>query len=499
MRTTTARDRSQDRIGVDAHEVRIGKDLIEILTTGMYVSPLAIYREYIQNAADSIDGARASGLLPPGDRGHVWITFDHAARSVTVRDDGAGIPRREALSVLLAMGGSPKRGTPARGFRGVGRLSGLAYCRELEFRTKAPGESTVVTVTWNCCALRERLGDAAFGGDLQRIVSDVVSVWYEDSGDPADHFFEVRLIDVGRHRNDLLLNERLITHYLSQVGPLPFAPDFSFAAAIEQRLSEYSLSAPLELTVAGKAVYRPHRDECVFPGTAHKLLIEEIEFVEFADVDGGTGALAWIAHHEYIRSLPAALGLRGWRARFGDLQVGESDLFEDSFKEPRFNGWTIGEIHVFDRRIVPNARRDQFELNHHYYNLLVQLGPVAAQISHRCRTSSVSRNAAKIVRNVVAEVDARLAEERALDLAEASRLRAALVRAQVKLKGVVDESLQTELASELGRVAASLAKRRPVAGASMVALDEALALVAKTVTNREQARKLAELFRQLCG
>jgi hypothetical protein len=42
--------------GVDA--VRIGKDVIEILTSGMYVSPVTVYREYIQNAADSIGAAR---------------------------------------------------------------------------------------------------------------------------------------------------------------------------------------------------------------------------------------------------------------------------------------------------------------------------------------------------------------------------------------------------------------------------------------------------------
>ena len=41
------------------------------------------------------------------------------------------------------------------------------------------------------------------------------------------------------------------------------------------------------------------------------------------------------------------------RARYGDIQVGESNLFEDSFKEVRFNGWTVGELHVLDRRIVP--------------------------------------------------------------------------------------------------------------------------------------------------
>src|SRR5712691_1165286 len=120
MRPTAARDRKPDRAGVDADSVRIGKDVIEILTTGMYVSPVTIYREYIQNAADSIDAARSQGLLGAAKRGRVSIAFDHPARSVIVRDNGAGIAASEALPILLAVGGSPKRGTQARGFRGVG-------------------------------------------------------------------------------------------------------------------------------------------------------------------------------------------------------------------------------------------------------------------------------------------------------------------------------------------------------------------------------------------
>lgn len=81
-----------------------------------------------------------------------------------------------------------------------------------------------------------------------------------------------------------------------------------------------------------------------FPNAAHTLRIKETEFVEFADVDGGVGEVGWIGHHDYVRSLAAALGVRGLRARYGDIQVGKSNLFEDSFKEVRFNGWTVGEL-----------------------------------------------------------------------------------------------------------------------------------------------------------
>src|ERR1700730_13953727 len=108
---------------VAPEQVHIGKDLIELVTSGMYVFPVTIYREYVQNAADAIDAARAQGLIAATERGQILIDIDHEHRSVAIRDNGCGIPVSTALQTLLAMGGSPKRGTRARGFRGVGRLS----------------------------------------------------------------------------------------------------------------------------------------------------------------------------------------------------------------------------------------------------------------------------------------------------------------------------------------------------------------------------------------
>jgi len=42
---------------------RIGKNVIEVLTTGMYEDPRIIFREYVQNAADSIDKAVRMNIL----------------------------------------------------------------------------------------------------------------------------------------------------------------------------------------------------------------------------------------------------------------------------------------------------------------------------------------------------------------------------------------------------------------------------------------------------
>jgi molecular chaperone HtpG len=498
MESGMSHKRAVAREQIDLDDIRVGKDVIEIITSGMYVSPTTIYREYIQNSADSIDQAKQTGVLTPREYGRVDITFDQSARTVSVRDNGAGIKTRDAVSTLVAIGASPKRGSAARGFRGVGRLSGLAHCRELEFRTKAAGEKKIVSVSWDCRGLRERLSDSAFGGDLRRIIADAVSVSYETADDSNDHFFEVRLRDIARLRNDLLLNERVIAHYLSQIGPLPFSPDFGFGAQIEEHLAPRLRRTPLNLVVAGERMYRPYRDEMIFPATAHKLRVENIEFFEFANVDGDTGALAWIAHHEYVRSILPTLGVRGLRARVGDLQVGDAGLFDEIFKEPRFNGWSIGEIHVIDPRIVPNARRDNFEVNHHYYNLLVQLGPLAGKITQRCRSASVSRNCEQVARNVITETTSRLKQKRPFDRAELSRLKSAVLRARSKAKRVSEAALRSELESNLDKLKAKLTKVSPKRGASAIAVDEAVRLVSKLVTNRAQAETLAAALRRLC-
>jgi molecular chaperone HtpG len=499
MKSTAARQDLGGRMNCDLDDVRIGKDVIELVTTGMYVSPVTVYREYIQNAADAIDDARSKGLLRAAEQGLVSIALDHQARSAVIHDNGTGIAPDQTAHALLAIGGSGKRGTGARGFRGVGRLAGLAYCRELEFRAKAPGSDIVTTVTWDCRALRERLGSASFGGDLRRIIADVTFVAHAKAQDKADRFFEVRLKDIARLRNDVLLNEQIVGHYLAQVGPVPFSPAFSAARQVEARLAEAGRQMPIALTVGSDQIFRPFADELTIHGTTQKLYLRDAEFLEFADVDGKVGALGWIAHHDYVRSLPAALGIRGLRARFGDLQVGEPHLFDEIFKEPRFNGWCVGEIHVLDRRIVPNARRDNFEANHHYYNLLVQLGTVAANITQRCRSASVSRNAAQIVQNVIAEAEGRLKQKRPFDKAELSRLKSAVLRAGPKAKRIEDEKLRKRLTSKLAKLEAALGQRTSKRGASVVALDEANALISKFVTNREQARKLVEALRKLCN
>lgn len=377
--------------------VFIGKDILELLSSAMYLDPLSIYREYVQNSADAIAEARSIGALAVDEPGSVSIDMDFDARQVIIRDNGAGIAADDAARRLLSIGASGKRGTRARGFRGIGRLAGLAYCRELVFRTRAMGDGDVVEVAWDCVRLRAALRATGDDDGLPGVIDKIVTVSRAPAAAEASaHFFEVELRDIVRHhRRDALLNEELVSEYLSEVAPVPFAGGFTFAVAIREHLAAHLDLPNLEIRINGSdPLVRPHQD--VFPAkTNSEGHFSECELLTFEDRDGGVAAVGWLLHHEYFGAIPARARIGGLRLRAGDIQVGGDHVLEDYFPEPRFNGWTVAEVHVVDRRIIPNARRDNFEHNVHFNDLTAQLEPLARQIAKRCRNASIERNRLK--------------------------------------------------------------------------------------------------------
>src|SRR5664279_1793940 len=85
-----------------ANEIVIGKDILELLSSSMYVDPMTIYREYVQNAADAIDEARANGELDSNEPGKVTIDIDVSSRNVKITDNGTGISHGDFANRLTA-------------------------------------------------------------------------------------------------------------------------------------------------------------------------------------------------------------------------------------------------------------------------------------------------------------------------------------------------------------------------------------------------------------
>ncbi len=374
-------------------QVVVGKDILELLSTAMYLDPLSILREYVQNAADAIDSAHAQGVFGRGEEGRIDLGVHSDTRELVIRDNGVGVPSAEVERVLASFGASEKRGKGLRGFRGVGRLGGLGYARGLTFRTRSVGDPEITEIHWDCRELREQLA-ARDKRQLEDVVRSVVTVRRTRAGKDVDaHFFEVRLEGVVRIWNDRLLNVEGVSQYLSQVCPLPLSQGLPFAAEIEGHIGRYLPRKPFQIYLnnSGKPLCRPYGPD-FFVSTTKRDRFVACQLVELPGLDGQPAAAGWILHHNYLGAIRATPTIRGLQARVGDMQVGDDQVFINSFPESRFNSWVVGELHVLDNRILPNGRRDDFEHNATYGALLNQLVPLCRDLARRCRASSMSRS-----------------------------------------------------------------------------------------------------------
>ena len=374
-------------------EILIGKDILELLTAGMYVDPLCVYREYVQNACDAIDEARQQGLYKNGVTPRIEMFFDQSERSVRIRDNGTGVSREHFVQILTAIGGSQKRGRRMRGFRGVGRLSGLGYCQELVFRSRSIAGAKIGEMVWSGRRLRDVLRNVDASDRLDDAIREVAQFTFVPATDHPEHFFEVELKKVARVRNDPLLHEEEVRSYLSQVAPVPFAPQLHIGDELQAFLNEHEVNSTydIEINDGHGLVYRPHRDE--FPITQSVAdRFRGLTTFTINGIDGNKAAIGWILDHSYYGAIPKRTGVAGLRLRSGNIQVGSNDIVASHFPEPRFNSWCVGELHIVSDKIVPNGRRDDFEPGAHYQDLLSGLSLHTHAIARTCRAQSIQRN-----------------------------------------------------------------------------------------------------------
>ena len=410
----------------------VGSDILSLVTAGMYHSPLAVYREYIQNAADAVESSANSTA------GRININIDPARRRVIIRDNGPGLSNADAVRDLIPIARSRKHRNTDRGFRGIGRLSGLAFAETVTFRTRATDKEPVTLVSWDGMALRTLATQKSM---MDRVIQECVEVTTLNGEGWPSHFLEVEIVNIARHAAGLMLNRDTVREYISEVCPVPMSANFPFAAEVDGLFDRKNRPMTLEVVLLG--------DEAPVTRRLGAGLVlsrdREDSFVDFEalrvpSVEGdGDVAVGWLIHSSYLGAIPKGLGVRGLRARQGNIQVGDEKIFDALFPEERFNRWCIGEIHIVDPRIVPNGRRDYFEQSPHTRNLENHLDAIVRGLVDRCRKASATRNRA---RKLVAMLDE---TESAYELAATGYLMAddasALVERSLQQLSNVQESL----------------------------------------------------------
>ena len=445
----------------DAPASLVGADILNLVTTGMYHTPLAIYREYIQNCADAIEGSTWS------DRGRVEISINAAERNVKIRDNGPGLTHTEAKRELIPIARSRKRRGVDRGFRGIGRLSGLAFADRVTFRTRARGTQPVTEITWDGSTLR---ANAVGGADPGQIIQNCVGVSRIEGTTWPDRFFEVQIEHVARHAAGQILNRGAVRRYIGEVCPVPMSEDFPFAQEVENLFVDGCQPLTLEVMLEGESepIRRRHGAGLKFSDDRTDRFVE-IQPLRIPAADNDSNAaIGWVAHSSYLGAIPKALGVRGIRLREGNIQIGGDDVFDPLFPEERFNRWCVGELHVLDQRLLPNGRRDYFEPSPHMRQIENHLESIIQRIVTRCRHASTARNKVRKVQTTLQHLQS------AYDLAGSGYLnaedaRALIERALQNVQSVeetlsaVDSGQETNI-TELVRLKAKLAQFRPRRG-----------------------------------
>jgi len=349
----------------------IGIFSLESLTTGMYSDPKVVYREYVQNATDAIDDAVDAGILSNRDAGEISVKVNKKSRTITISDNGIGLPQEKALSTLYDIGRSAKRYDKKRGFRGIGRLAGLSYSEKLVFKTSSKGEEVATVVTWDSKKMREMLRpDHAGDEDLAAVIESIVS-YKTIPEEVGKHYFTVELMHVDEKFAELL-SEQDIRQYLSQVGPVPFRADkFPYYSdrhcGIKKQIEKLGKSLEeynIYLNDDPNPLYKGYKTWITTSKDRDDIC--EIRYLEEFHDNGDLFFWGWYGMSSF-KGYVKDPEIQGLRVRKHNIQIGNERTLDPLFSQDRFNRWFIGEIHVYDKNIIPNARRDDFEPNDTYF------------------------------------------------------------------------------------------------------------------------------------
>lgn len=380
----------------------VGKYTLESLTNGMYSSPMDLYREYIQNAVDSIDDAVRSGLVEKS-AARIDISIDTTTSTIRIRDNGCGISVDNAARLLVDIGNSKKSRATSRGFRGIGRLAGLGYCDSLSFMTSASGEERKSIIAFDAKHLKQLLIPGTNDDDSIYDVIDMVVTKQIQPEKATKHYFEVVLSGVSL-QNELTAYNAL-KDYLTQNIPLPFHPDFQWGRTILSKVAIGGYKVPeynvfLHYNGKSEQLYKPYRD--VIVSDRVKKLDDNIHDIQLNVLGPKEAPLAilWYASTNFYGTIIDTT-IKGLRIRQGNILIGNNTTCAQFFKEERFNGWVIGEIHVLHDGLIANSRRDNFEQNEQYFQLSDEIQECAAAITKELRKLSYDRSLSSAKKAVV--------------------------------------------------------------------------------------------------
>lgn len=343
---------------------KTGKMTIENLTEGMYEDARIIFREYIQNSADQIDLSQRDEIFG-SEKLKIDITIDSLNGDIEIFDNATGIKSEEVAELLGNIAYSSKIRGESKGFRGIGRLGGLAYCDTLCFTTTYLGEHIMTTMKWEAKKLRKLLADSSYKEEVAHLIQSVTSLTYTEC-DPMDHFFKVELLSI-RNENSDLLDIKKVREYIAFNAPVRFESKFLYKSDIKEYIQEKGYKTnEYEISVNDETINKKYSTvlhEKNESGGKPKMYdeITGIEFQEFKNKEDEMLAWMWYGISRFERQIPYPTNqFAGIRLRQHNIQIGDEQTLRKFHKEARGYLYFVGEVHAVHPELTPNGRRDYF-------------------------------------------------------------------------------------------------------------------------------------------
>ena len=340
-------------------EVR--KKILSMLMFQLYSDERTIYREYVQNALDSINKAIDTRVLDQAKDGVVNIDIDVKHKVIKIKDNGAGIESANAVRTLLDISPSNKDGVSQAGMYGIGRLVGGGYCHELIFRTSARGEAIGTQITFDVDKIWQMV-EKDEEDYLATYVINECTIRESIPAEESDHYFEVELKGVKDDAAPSLLDAETIINYLREVAPVEYKSEFKNtlmykSTADNPEFKELHEGLEKVQVLVGETRIQKQYGLSI-RGTKDK--INNLEYFKIEDRKYGLLGWGWYALTKYTIQIPKDDKLAGIRLRAHNIQIGDANLLSGTnyWKEDRSNSYFYGEFFVTHPHIRPNSARD---------------------------------------------------------------------------------------------------------------------------------------------
>ncbi len=140
--------------------------LLKLVTHSLYSNPEIFLRELVSNASDACDKLRfealnEAALYETDSELHVKVSFDKAAKTLTITDNGIGLSQQEAIDNLgtiaksgtrdfmAKLSGDQKNDAQLIGQFGVGFYSGFIVADRITVESRRAGLPTAQGVRWS--------------------------------------------------------------------------------------------------------------------------------------------------------------------------------------------------------------------------------------------------------------------------------------------------------------------------------------------------------------